>query len=65
MNYFSLQTIEDYELWWFDICDSFSLVQPIVLEIRLVYYSVLYESVGYAAATIVCFGNKACFQNLK
>ena len=27
-NYFSLWTIADCELWWFDISDSFGLVQP-------------------------------------
>ena len=56
---------------WFDIFDSFSLVQPIRLfepfkqGISLAHCSVLNESIEHADNTVVCFGKKVCFENWK
>ena len=64
-------TLMVFELWLFDIFDSFSLVQPIRLfepfyqGFWLAYYSVLYESIEHADDTVVRFGNKVCFENWK
>ena len=52
-----------FELKWFDIFDSFSLVQPI--RLFEIITSVLQESVQHADDTAVHFGVKVCFENRK
>ena len=69
VNFDGFWTLMDFELWWFDIFDSFSLVQPIRLfellqkGFWLVYCSVLYERIEYADDTVVRFGIKVFLEN--
>ena len=68
-----LQTVNFHgiSLWWFDIFDSFCLVQPMRLfepfwqGFWLAYCSVLCEGIEHAYDTVVQFGNKVCFINWK
>ena len=67
----TLTIAAECELWWFDIFDSFSIVQPIRLfellkqQFWLPHCTVLHESIEHANDTVVRFGIKIYFENWK